>query len=104
MAIQHKEAKVIVQDGFVQGDTLVSFFNKLNDVKLGDSSYDMMKWDLDSEGELIVKSYHLKLLHLNYPSLQTLFEPSLASSFGSLWSIYRFLFLFGKHHMGYFDL
>ena len=39
---------VFVWDGFVKDDTLVSLFNQVNDAKLGDSSHDMVKWDLDS--------------------------------------------------------
>jgi len=62
-----------VRDGFVEDDTLVSFFNKLNDVKLGDSPHDIVRWDLDFEGDFTVKSYYLKLLHLNLPCLHDLF-------------------------------
>ena len=59
-----------VQDRFVEDDTLVSLFNKLNDTKLEDSSHNMVKWDLDSKRDFTVKSYNLKLLFLNFPSLQ----------------------------------
>jgi len=36
-------APVFVQNGFVDDDSLVSFFNKLNEAKLGDSSIDRVR-------------------------------------------------------------
>jgi len=57
---------IFVQDGFLDGDTLVSFFDKLNRHKLGDSSFDSVKWELNSKGDLMVKSYYLQLLLLNH--------------------------------------
>jgi len=67
---------VFVRDGFVEDDTIVSFFSKLNDARLGDSPHDIVRWDLelDSKGDFMVKSYYLKLLHLNFSSLHVLFE------------------------------
>ena len=52
--------------GFIDDDSLVSFFNKLNRHKLGDFSQDLVKWDLNPKGDITVKSYYLQLL-LNHP-------------------------------------
>lgn len=65
-------APAFIRDGFVVYYTLVSFFNKLNCHKFGDSLHDTVTWDLDSKGNFTVKSYYLKLLLLNFPSLQFL--------------------------------
>ena len=54
---------VFVRDGFVEDNTLGSFFNKLNDTMLGDTSHDFASWDLDSKSDFRVKSYYLRLLH-----------------------------------------
>jgi len=63
-----------VWNGFVGDNTLVRFFDKLNDTTPGNSSHDPVKWDLNSKGDFTVKSYYLKLLYLNNPSLQIHFE------------------------------
>ena len=34
----------------MEDDTLVSFINKLNGAKLGDSSHDIVRWELESNG------------------------------------------------------
>ena len=60
--------------GFFEDDIVISFFNKLNDAKLGDSPHDIARWDLDSERDFMVKSYYLKLLQLNFSSLNDLFK------------------------------
>ena len=62
-------SSVFVQDGFLRMTLLYTFFKKLNDVKLGDSLHDMVKWLLDTKGDFTLKSYCLKLLHLNYELL-----------------------------------
>ena len=50
-------APAFIRDGFVVCYTLVSFFNKLNCPKFGDSLHDIVTWDLDSKGNFTVKSY-----------------------------------------------
>ena len=50
---------VFVRDGFLDDDSLVSFFNKLVRHRLGDSSRDTMKWDVKLKGDFTVKSYYL---------------------------------------------
>ena len=37
---------IFVRGGFVGDDTLVSFLNKLTEAKLGDSSRNVVRWDL----------------------------------------------------------
>ena len=39
-------APVFVRDGLVDDDSLVSFFNKLIEAKLGECSIDRVRWDL----------------------------------------------------------
>ena len=51
---------------FINDDTMLSFFNKLNKSNLGDSSLDKARWHLN------IRSFYLKLLHLNYSSQETL--------------------------------
>ena len=46
---------IFVGDEFVEDDTTVSFFNKINDAKLGDSPHDIVRWDLDFKGDFTVK-------------------------------------------------
>jgi len=48
---------VFVQYDFLDDDSLVSFFNKLNCHKIVDSSHDLVKWDINSKEDFIVKSY-----------------------------------------------
>ena len=62
-----------VRDGF-NNDDVVSFFNKLNDAKLGDSPHVIVRWNLDSKLDVTTKSCYLKLLHLNSLSLHDLFR------------------------------
>jgi len=57
---------VFAWDGFIGDDSLVSFFNTLNCHKIGDSSHDLVKWDLDSKGDAAVKSYYLKAFELSF--------------------------------------
>jgi len=58
-----------IQNGFVEDDLLVRFFNEPNKTKLGDSSQDMVRLNLNTERSFTVRSYYLKFLHLNYSSL-----------------------------------
>jgi len=55
-------APVFVRDGFVDDDSLVSFFNKLNEANIGESSMDRVRWDLSTQGCFTVRSFYLKLL------------------------------------------
>ena len=55
-------ALVFVGDGFVDDDSLISFFNKLNEAKLRDSSIDTVRWDLIIQGCFTIRSFYLKLL------------------------------------------
>ena len=50
---------------------MLSFFNKLNEANLGESSLDKVRWDLNTKGCFTVRSFYLKLLHLNYSSPET---------------------------------
>ena len=59
-------ALVFVRDGFVDDDSLVSFFNKLREAKLGESSIDGVRWDLSTQGCFTVRSFYLKLLDGKY--------------------------------------
>ena len=63
---------VFVWGGFIDDGAMLSFFNKLNEANLGDSSLHKVRWDLNTKGCFIVRSFYLKLLHLNYSSLETL--------------------------------
>jgi len=67
-------APVFVQDGFVDDDSLVSFFNKLSDAKLGESSIDGVKWDLNTQGCFTVTSFYLKLHDGKYSPWEVHFE------------------------------
>ena len=79
-------ALVFVQDRFIDDDTLLSFFNKLNEANLRDSSLDKVRRDMNIKGCFTVRSFYLNLLHLNYYSLDTLCDRGfLANSYGSLW-------------------
>ena len=55
-------APVFVRDEFVDDDSLVSFFNKLNEAKVGESSVDRVKWDLTTQG------YSVSYTHLTLPT------------------------------------
>jgi len=43
-------APVFVRDGFVDDNSLVSFFNTLNEAKVRESSIDRVRWDLTTQG------------------------------------------------------
>ena len=60
-----------VRDDFVNGD-IVNFFNKLNYAKIGGYPCDFVSWDLDTKRDFMVKSYYLKIVHLNFSSLHDL--------------------------------
>jgi len=60
-------ASVFVRDGFVDDDSLVSFFNKLNEAKVGEPSVDKVRWDLTTKGCFTVRSFYLKLLNGKFP-------------------------------------
>ena len=55
-------APVFVRDGFDDDESLVNFFNKLNEAKVGESSVDRVRWDLTTQGCFTVRSFYLKLL------------------------------------------
>jgi len=69
-------APFFVQDRFIDDDTLLRFFNKLNEANLGDSTTDKVRWDLSTKGCFTVRFFYLKLLDLNYSSSKTLCERS----------------------------
>jgi len=63
---------------------LVSFFNKLNEAKVGESSVDRVQWNLTIQGCFTVRSFYLKLLDGKFSPQEVHSEKvSLASSFGS---------------------
>lgn len=41
---------IFVRDEFVDNDFLVSFFSKLNEIKIGESSVYRVRWDLTTQG------------------------------------------------------
>jgi len=59
-------APILVRDGFVDDVSLVSFFNKLNEAKVGESSIDRVRWDLTTQGCFTVRSFYLKLLDVKF--------------------------------------
>ena len=65
-------APVFVRDRFI--DTLLRFFDKLNEANLGDSTSGKVRWDLNSKGCFTVRSHYLNLHDLNYSSSETLCE------------------------------
>ena len=50
-------APVFARDGFVVDNSLVGFFNKLNEAKVGESSIVRVRWDLTTQGCFIVRSF-----------------------------------------------
>jgi len=67
-------APVFARDGFVDDDSLVSFFYKLSEAKLGESSIDGVRWDLNTRGCCNVRSFYLKLLDGKYSPREVLSE------------------------------
>ena len=67
-------APVFVRDGFVDDDSLVSFFNKLNEAKVGESSVDRVRWDLTNQECFTVRSFYLKLFAGKFPPQEIHFE------------------------------
>ena len=63
---------VFVWGGFIDDGAMLSFFNKLNEANLGESSLDKVRWDLNTKGCFTVRSFYLKLLHLNCSSSETI--------------------------------
>lgn len=49
-------APIFVRDGFIDDDTLIIFFNKLNEANLRDSSLDKVRWDLNIRGGFPIRS------------------------------------------------
>ena len=43
-------APVFIRDRFIEDDTLVVFFDKLNEAILGDSLIDKVRWTLNTKG------------------------------------------------------
>lgn len=94
-------APVFVRDGFVDDDSLISFFNKLNEAKLGDCSIDTVRWDLIIQGCFTIRSFYLKRLDWDYSPREAHFAKGFP--FKLIWKSLapeRFLFLFEKLHMG----
>ena len=54
--------------------SLLASLTSLIVTKQGTFSHNLVKWDLNSKGDFLVKSYYLKLLLLNCPFLQFPFE------------------------------
>ena len=67
-------APVFVREGFVDDESLVSFFNKLNEAKVGESSVDRVRWDLTNQGCFTVRSFYLKLFAGKFPPQEIHFE------------------------------
>ena len=65
-----------VRDGFVDDDSLIAFFNKLNETKLGDSSIDMVRWDQIIQGYFTDRSFSWKLLDWDYSPREAHFAKS----------------------------
>jgi len=65
-------APVFVRARFIDDDTLVVFFDKLNEANLGDSAIGKVRWILNTKGCFAVRYFYLKLLDLSYSSLETL--------------------------------
>ena len=55
---------IFVQDAFVNDGILVIFLSKSNGIIVQDSSHDLVRWDLHSNGIFAVKFFYMKLVSL----------------------------------------
>ena len=60
-------APILVRDGFVDDDSLVNFFNKLNEAKIEESSIDRVQWNLTTQRCFTIRSFYLRLLDGKFP-------------------------------------
>ena len=65
---------VFVLDMFVDDDTLLRFFSKLKEANLANFTTDEVRLKLNTKGCFTVRSFYLKLLHLNYSASEILCE------------------------------
>jgi len=83
--LEHNSSSVVwspifVQDAFQDDDSVAQLFSRLDGVLLMDSSFDMVRCNLNASGKFTVKSY---FLHLSFPVSNSLSSPYVC---GFLWS------------------
>ena len=52
---------IFIRDALVDDAYLISLLIKLNEILIGQSSLDSVKWDLNPKGSFTVKSYYIRL-------------------------------------------
>lgn len=62
---------ISIRDAFVDDITLVSFLSMFKGIIVHDSSHDSVKWDLNSNGIFVVKSFYMKPISLASSPIQS---------------------------------